>query len=275
VAEAVTAASLDAALAEKGWATFELPDPMPVRDLQQKLLACLRAQGLSELGCLEDFHVLVRERGEYFERLYRLSRFYWDKDLGRGIIEANIDLFRSLMGPDLHIQRYPYLRAVRPGEPQDTAPLHRDTYYGASPYELSVVVALTDMPAVAALKVLSGSHLEPDSAYPYVQTTNEDVEIGSPRHQLGFAYAPRLLAAELEKRTTRVPLKVGEVAIFGLSLVHGGGYNHGDKTRFSTDIRITDSLAPVKHSRGVHEDYFVPLCSSAVSRTASQYERLR
>ena len=73
-----------------------------------------------------------------------------------------------------------------------------------------------------------------------------------------------------------MPLEVGQALIFGLSLVHGGGINNGARTRFSTDIRVVNSLAPVTWSRGVHEDYFVPLCASAgepVGRALPRRER--
>ena len=34
---------------------------------------------------------------------------------------------------------------------------------------------------------------------------------------------------------------------------------------------MVSSLAPVQLSRGVRDDYFVPLCSSPISRTADRY----
>jgi ectoine hydroxylase-related dioxygenase (phytanoyl-CoA dioxygenase family) len=172
---------------------------------------------------------------------------------------------------DLHVQRYPYLRAVRPGKPDDAVPLHRDTYYGTSPYEVSVLVPFTRVHASAAIRVISGSHLAPDAAYPYVQTVSPDVTIRSPKHRLGFAYAPRLLDPALADTAEPVPLEVGQALVFGLSLVHGHGINTGGRTRFSSDIRVVNSLAPVTWSRGVHQDYYTPLRSSPVSRSAARY----
>jgi hypothetical protein len=61
------------------------------------------------------------------------------------------------------------------------------------------------------------------------------------------------------------------VLIFGLALVHGGGYNASPRTRFSTDIRIVNSFAPVSFSRGVRADYYMPLCSSSVSISAQRF----
>jgi ectoine hydroxylase-related dioxygenase (phytanoyl-CoA dioxygenase family) len=68
-----------------------------------------------------------------------------------------------------------------------------------------------------------------------------------------------------------VPLKVGQVLVFPLQLVHGGGTNSSSRTRFSTDIRLANSLAPVEWSRGVRKEYFVPLCASAITRSAQAF----
>jgi hypothetical protein len=267
----VSAAIYEATLAERGWVVVDLPDPSPVLRAREGLLARLRDTALPGLRCLDDYHWLVDDDERHIEILHGLMVFYWESALGRAIIESNLELFRHLVGLDLHIQRCPYLRAVRPGKPRDAAPLHRDTYYGASAHEVSVLVPLTDMGAEGVLRVISGSHVSPDSAYPYVQQVSPDVAIRSPKHQLGFPYAPRLLDPLLVERAEPVPLAVGQALVFGLSLVHGHGINAGSRTRFSTDIRVVNSLVPVPRNRGVHDDYYVPLCSSAVSRSAHRY----
>ncbi len=264
-------ADLEARFAQQGWLAFDLPDPAPVHAVRARLLDALRERGVPTLPNLDDYHLLVTEDARHVSVLHELARLYWEEQLGRTIIERNLDFFRSLLGPDLHVQRRPYLRCVRPGKPQDAAPLHRDTYYGASPFEVSVLVPLTAMEEGAALRVVSGSHVEPDSRYPYTQHQSEDIAIRSPKHELGYPYAPRLLDPALDAHAVAVPLALGQAAMFGLSLVHGGGINASAHTRFSTDIRIVDSLAPVAIHRGVHDDYFVPLCSSAITRTARAY----
>ncbi|HEY4406134.1 MAG TPA: phytanoyl-CoA dioxygenase family protein [Xanthobacteraceae bacterium] len=263
-------AEVEAMLSERGWAAVDLPEASAVLRARDWLLARLRETfpGLQALG---DYHTAVADDARHFAAFSDIADRFCQAALGRAIIVANLDLFRRLLGPDLHVQQYPYLRIVRPGQSGDAVPLHRDTYYGASPYELSVVVPFTDMGPDCALRAVAGSHVEPDSAYPYVQLESTEVAIGSPRHKLGYAYAPRLLDPALEARAEPMPAKVGQALIFGLSLVHGGGANHGDRTRVSTDIRVVSSLAPVQLDRGVHKDYFVPLCSSPISRSADRY----
>jgi hypothetical protein len=267
----VNAAVYEATLAERGWVVVDLPDPSPVRHARERLLARLRETALPGLRCLDDYHWLVDDDERHIEILHGLMLFFWEAELGRAVIASNLELFRHLVGLDLHIQRCPYLRAVRPGKPRDAAPLHRDTYYGASAHEVSVLVPLTDMGAEGVLRVISGSHVSPDSAYPYVQQVSPEVTIRSPKHQLGFPYAPRLLDPLLVERAEPVPLAMGQALVFGLSLVHGHGINTGSRTRFSTDIRVVNSLVPVPRNRGVHDDYYVPLCSSAVSLSAQRY----
>ena len=268
----MTPEELDRTLAERGWLVIELPDPSPVFAIRDHLLAWLRSESLPGLASLEDYHLAATEDERHIEILYGLSARYWELDLGRTIIAANLDLFRRLVGTDLHIQRYPYLRAVRPHHPRDAAPLHRDTYYGASPFEVSVFVPFTDIEKSGAMRVITGSHLESDRAYPFEQHQSEDVQVRSSRHQLGFPYAPKLLNPDLLERAEPIPLRVGQALVFGLSLVHGGGLNTGSRTRFSSDIRVANSLSPVAWSRGVHKDYFVQLCSSAITRTALNYQ---
>jgi len=267
----VSTATHEAALAERGWVIVDLPDPSPVLRARERLLTRLRDTALPGLRCLDDYHWLVDDDERHIEILHGLMVFYWQAELGRAIIASNLDLFRHLVGLDLDIQRCPYLRAVRPGKPRDAAPLRRDTYYGASAHEVSVLVPLTDMGAEGVLSVISGSHVSPDSAYPYVQQVSPDVTIRSPKHQLGFPYAPRLLDPALVERAEPVPLTVGQALVFGLSLVHGHGVNAGARTRFSTDIRIVNSLVSMPRKHGVHDDYYMPLCSSAVSVSAQRY----
>jgi ectoine hydroxylase-related dioxygenase (phytanoyl-CoA dioxygenase family) len=127
------------------------------------------------------------------------------------------------------------------------------------------------MPVGMTISAIAGSHLAPASAYPYTQTTSPDVTKGSGKHLLGYAYAPRLLSPSLAERVEPVPLVVGQAMIFGLALVHGGGANLGQATRFSSDIRIVNPYVPVRRNRGVDSQYFVPLCRSAISRAAERY----
>ena len=256
-------------LADRGWAVVDLPDPSPIIAARDWLVTQLQSS-LPGFREIETYHRFVAD-DQHLPLMFRIAEEFWKAHLGRNIISSNVSFFRQLLGPDLHVQKYPYLRIVRPAKDDDAVPLHRDTYYGASPYELSVVVPFTEMTDQSGLCALSGSHLQSDTEYPFVQHVSPNVKRGSTGHKLGYAYAPKLLDPAVENKAERIPVKVGQALIFGLSLVHGGGSNISDRTRFSTDVRVVNSLAPVTFSRGVHDDYYMPLCSSVVSQSARTY----
>ena len=265
-----TFADIEAMLAERGWAAVDLPDPSAVWRTRDWLLAQLREAcpdlRASRITTSPWRTTLATSRSS------RISR----PGSGRRSMAARSSPPISTSSvacsdPICMCSNIPICASCGPDRSDDAVPLHRDTYYGASPYEVSVVVPFTDMGPDCAVRAVSGSHIEPDAAYPYVQQESTAVTLGSPRHKLGYAYAPRLLDPALAARAEPMPAKVGQALIFGLSLVHGGGANHGDRTRFSTDIRVVSSLAPVQLDRGVRKDYFVPLCSSPISRSAERY----
>ena len=158
-------ADIEAMLAERGWAAVDLPDASVVLRTRDWLLAQLR-ETLPDLPRLEDYHSAVANDARHFAVFDDIANRFWQARLGCAIVAQNLDLFRRLLGPDLLVQQYPYLRIVRPGQADDAVPLHRDTYYGASPYEVSVVVPFTDMGPDCAVRAVSGSHVEPDFGIP-------------------------------------------------------------------------------------------------------------
>jgi hypothetical protein len=252
-----------------GWAVVELADPNVAREVGDALLTRLRTE-LPDLERLDDYHLHVDDAAH--EHIWwELANWYWDAALGRRIVESELAFLRAFVGLDLHVQRYPYLRIARPGRPDDVTGVHRDTNYGASPYEVSMFVPLTDLSDEAALRVVSGSHVEPPEAYPATRHESPTVELGSVRHRLGFPYAPQVLAPEVDARAEPVPLRVGQALVFGLGLVHGQAVNAAATTRVSTDIRVVNSMAPVRFARGVRTDYYEPLCSSAVTAQAQRH----
>lgn len=247
------------AFVERGWAVFDLPDPRVVFRVRDRLLARLRDLLSVDLDSLESYHAVVGDDAHHFDIWYQLATTYWLEEHGVEIIRRNLELAQRLAGVDLCVQVQPYLRMARPRRAQDCTGLHRDTYYGASPYEVALFVPFTDVVHGSALRVVSGSHVGLDTAYPFTQELRPDIAIGSKRHQLGFPYAPRVLDPALLDRAEPVPMVLGQALAFSLSLVHGGVENASPATRVSTDIRVVNSLAPVRWSRGVRAEYYRPL----------------
>lgn len=177
--------------------------------------------------------------------------------------------FHALLGRDIHIQSKPFLRISRPGMPDDNIGLHRDTWYGDTPYEISVWIPFTDTDEGNALRVAPGSHLWSEAAHP-VERFDGSVEKGSVKHSLGFIHgAPKRLRDPAA--TIPVPVKVGQMIVFSLALLHGQEVNRSTRTRVSMDFRLTNSFAPVKFSRSRDEHYYRSLSASPVSQVAERY----
>lgn len=187
----------------------------------------------------------------------------------RRIIQAEMPYFRELIGSDLHIQQQPFLRIARPGAPQDNIGMHRDTWYGDTPYEISVWIPFTDTDEGNALRVAPGSHVWPEEKYP-VERFAGGVEKGSLRHSLGFIHgSPKRFAHHVP--TVGLPVQVGQAIVFSLALLHGQEVNSSTQTRISMDVRLANSLAPVKMARSRNDSYYERLAVSPVTQTALAY----
>jgi hypothetical protein len=258
---------------DRGWVVVDLDGTEVVAGVADQLLARLRSTSLPQLDRLEDYHRHVVDDA-HDDVHHELAEWYWEAGLGRCIVDAELGFLRALVGLDLHVQRYPYLRVARPGEARDVTGIHRDTDYGASAYEVSMVVPFTRMGEEGALRVVSGSHLDPPERYPATRVESESVTPGSSRHRLGFPYAPQVLDDDVVQRAEPVAVEVGQALVMSLGLVHGQALNAGTTTRFSTDVRVVNSLAPVAFARGVRADYYVPLCESPVTEQARRHAGL-
>lgn len=216
----------------------------------------LRARLQSLLGVLlEDYAPdgdISAEQVAVSKRLH--SMWEWKE-----ILTENVDQFKDVIGGNLLYQQEPYLRIARPGRTEDQVGIHRDTHYGSSAHEWVLWVALTDTLPGAELRILPGSHVAPDEAYPWTQDASADCEQGSDKHWLGFRYAPKRMSAEVEAATVPVPCKVGEAILFNCNAVHGQIVNSSPHTRFSVDIRMVDAGAKIEVKRGIHGNIYVPL----------------
>ncbi|HEU4344806.1 MAG TPA: phytanoyl-CoA dioxygenase family protein [Candidatus Binatia bacterium] len=192
------------------------------------------------------------------------------RHVARVIVECHLTYFQSLLGQDIHITARPFFRLSRPGVTTDNIGFHRDTWYGDSPYELNVWIPLTDVDEGNGLWVAPGSHVWSDEDHPYETYERPDVEKGSLKHSLGFLYAPKRLKTPVEM--IPLPMKVGQMLVFSLGLLHGQEVNRSKYTRMSLDARLVNSYAPILWERSRAKNYYEPLCSSVVSQIAKKYE---
>ena len=80
------------------------------------------------------------------------------------------------------------------------------------------------------------------------------------------------MEGDIDNLALPIPLEIGQALIFSLSIVHGQEVNRSQLTRFSSDIRVVNSLAPIEWERSVHKDYYTELSSSAVTKQARAYQ---
>jgi len=254
----------------QGWIVLDLPDKNPIfkaRDLLQKELNSLTSKTIP----LEEYHNLAENDEYHTDMQYKLTAFFRQERFAYKIISAQVDFFKKFIGNDLFVQKNPYLRMTRPLKPQDNIGYHRDTFYGGSPYELSVLVPFVELNEKNSLSVMNGSHTLSEKLFPTDRIENPDKSVvkGSQKHQMGFLYAPKLMDPAVREKMKPIPLKLGQVLIFSLSTVHGSIVNESNRTRWSSDMRVLNALAPVDLS--ARPEYYEPLCFSPVTRSAQKY----
>ncbi len=257
----------------QGWIVVSLsPEARAIVDEGRNLLLRVLRDSVSDsIESIEQYHLAVEDDKRHTEIQDLLSKEFQKAGIANRIIRADVPFWQSLVGVDLHVQKFPYLRVARPGKAQDNIGIHRDTHYGATPYEVSVSLAFTDNGPAGSLGVVSKSHVRPESDFPVTQKQSEDVTKGSVKHKLGFLYAPKQMSNDVRAHVVPVPVRPGEALAFSLSLIHGQEVNASPVTRFSTDIRLVNSFAPIQWQRTVHADYYEPLTESPVAQQARSY----
>ncbi|MCS6814502.1 MAG: phytanoyl-CoA dioxygenase family protein [Cyanobacteria bacterium] len=264
---------LEAQFRAEGWFVVQAPNPEPIYAARTALLNELRRLTGQPTITLETYHQVIEDDRYHTDLQIQLTNFFRTQRFGPQIIAAQLDFFQALLGRDLNVQSSPYLRITRPHKPQDNIGYHRDTFYGGSPFELSVLIPYVDVSAASALSVLPGSHLRPESDFPTRQIQSTEVTKGSPKHQLGFLYAPKLIDPACLRPMQPIPLKLGDLLIFSLATVHGSEENQGQFCRWSSDVRVVNALAPVDLS--MRPTYYEPLSRSIVTETAEIYHQIQ
>ncbi|MGQ0675214.1 MAG: glycosyltransferase, partial [Rhodospirillales bacterium] len=255
---------------DHGWCRVNLPDARVIFTIREMLERRLRAAVGDDRATLERYHEFVPdERHEKVQ--WDLANAFWEHDCSLSIGRANHAFFRAFIGPDLHIQRKPYLRIARPGRRDDNIGFHRDTFYGQSPYEATLHIALTPLDERGALQFVSGSHTHSEADYAVVSLGNAAWTKGSPKHQMGFPYAPKKITAPIESDLTPVPLTLGQAVLFAPSMIHGQEVNRMATTRVSVDLRLVSTFAPVKIRQDAGTRGYVPLGESVVTEVAKRY----
>lgn len=256
---------------DQGFAVIDLLYPQGVFEIRQALLAKLRElTGIQDIT-LEKYHEHIQDDVKHTEIQLTLTEYLRESGMLKKIFIENQAIFEQLVGPDMDVQLKPYLRITRPGKLKDNIGYHRDTFYGGSPYEISVVIPFVELDSGNALRVEAKSHLKPESEIPLIQTKSPDVEKGSAKHGLGFLYAPKMIAPSYQLDMRPVPLELGQVLAFSLATLHGTTGNDSVTTRWSVDMRVKSRHAPVDLS--LRPTYYTRLAASPATKVADDYEK--
>jgi sporadic carbohydrate cluster 2OG-Fe(II) oxygenase len=247
-------------LGTEGYFLKTLGKPECVLDIREKLEKLLKKDVSSEIT-LETYHKFVERDDEKTKIHYKLSQLFWDGQWHLEVFKKNKEFFHELVGSDLDIQAKPHLRIARPNKPQDNIGFHRDTDYGASAYELSCLVSLTNLNKFEAIQLIPASHSLTDIKVTAIK--NKDSEKGSINHQLGVPYFLKTLADDnLKAKLIPIPMKIGEILCFSLAIMHGQETNKGSDTRWSFDARIKNSFI----KSGSRKDYYINFDNSPATK---------
>lgn len=256
---------------EKGWVLLDLPDRSPVDDAVAVLRGELRRLTGDPSIDLESYHEHVGDDPRHVDLHLAMTAFWQAGRYAQTIMAENLSLLAALLGPDIWIHKNPFLRMVRPGKVQDNNGYHRDTVYGGTAYEVSVFIPLIDLPAETAPRVLTGSHLLAESAFPFSMSPDASIPRGSPRHAAGFNYAKKVFDPWFEKDLEAVTMKAGQVMVIALSLMHGQYVNEGAISRWTSDFCAVSAVAPIEAKRRDRE--YESLSQSVMMQIGTRYEK--
>src|SRR5262249_28312950 len=170
---------------EAGYAVLDLPNPDPVQTATAQIRDKLRElTGIRTLD-LARYHEADISEDRHEEILIAATDWFRRERVAQRIIEGNLSVFAAIVGSDIKIERSPFLRLNRPAQKADNLGFHRDTLYGASPYEMSVIIPFVDIPAEASVGIIPGSHLKPDGEFEIVNAPSRGAHVtkGSKIHK--------------------------------------------------------------------------------------------
>jgi sporadic carbohydrate cluster 2OG-Fe(II) oxygenase len=176
---------------------------------------------------LEDLHTILNRQNINADRLHAIEQLQRTGDFNRALyLDPLPDLFQSLIGHDILIQKHVNLVIQRPGD-ADNSELHRDAPAN-SEFEIVVWVPFVDCSSDMSLFILN---LE--------STANCLSEL---RKSSGSNWPQ--VKAKIENEAVPIPVNFGEALIFMTPLYHGSKVNTGLSTRVSTNFRVRSMFAP-------------------------------
>lgn len=218
---------------------------------------------------LENYHEFVGSSDDHKKHQFDVFERVNERSFHKRLIEDNISQWVNILGPDIDIQSFCYVRSARPGKYEDNIGFHRDTFYGNSAYETSSLFVLTDNNENGVIKLAKGSHKWGEVKYEKV--VSESVRKGSNESKMGFLYEPKILDHSYSEGLIPIQSRIGECLLFNLGALHGLEVNNDDITRWSIDFRVKSAFSPV--SKNLRKDYYIPLRRGPLTTAAFEYYR--
>lgn len=252
---------LTAALNVNSYAVCDLPNKSAIQDVRMALTDEMRKLLGDQSAELENYHEFVND-DQHLNIHLSIAEMARREKFTRRILKGQLSFLKQLFGPDLAMTSRDNIRIVRPGVQSDNLGFHRDYDYGNTAYELNILIPFVDVDERSGLSVVPKSHLLEDEELDLAQTEHPSVKKGSAKHQLGFMYAPKVIL-NLDLDAAIAPsVKVGQALVFLPHCIHGQIVNSGDITRWSVDVEVCNSLAPIQWNTSVGEPRFEVLAES-------------
>jgi sporadic carbohydrate cluster 2OG-Fe(II) oxygenase len=200
----------------------------------------------------KNYHKFVNDK-THKKVQWELSSYFWKSNLHIECAKGLKHFLFENIGPDLLIQKKPFLRIARPNKITDNIGLHKDTLYGQTPYEMAVHIPFLSLNKKACLKFASRTHLITEKKLKFKKTKTKILK-GSKDHKLGKPYDPKIFD-EKSYNSKSMPIKFGEYVFFTPALIHGQSVNSAKYSRFSIDLRVVNKFSPIKFNKGHNSNY--------------------
>jgi len=251
--------------AEEGYILISLPDQKSVKSMRSRLNDKLY-KIVGQRFDLENYHQYVQNDDQHIDIHLEMLMFLHETELHLEVLAKNKTVLESLIGFDIDVQVCPHLRIARPGKSQDNIGFHSDIDYGNTSYEMSCIIALTDLNDAGAVKILPESHARPQMQT--VAIVNDKAPKGSKPHRLGVPYSyQRIVDESYKENMVPVPMNIGQALCFDLGVIHGQEVNNSSDTRWSIDVRLKSILAPTN----TREGYYKSFSKSPLTQAAEKY----
>jgi sporadic carbohydrate cluster 2OG-Fe(II) oxygenase len=200
----------------------------------------------------KNYHKFVNDK-KHKKIQWELASYFWRNNLHLQCAKGIRNFLFENIGPDLLIQKKPFLRIARPNKISDNIGLHKDTLYGQSPYEMAIHIPFLNLNKKACLKFASRTHLINEKKLKFKKIDSKILK-GSKDHKLGKPYDPKIFDEKSYNIKSR-PIKFGQYVFFTPALIHGQSINYSNYSRFSIDLRVVSKFSPIKFNKGHNSNY--------------------